>query len=76
MKFEIINHGTLTGFTPVNEEAREWWAEHVDWCPMFGDQYMVDSRHAGPILEGIQAASVKRQAPSDQPAPSQGGEKF
>ena len=76
MKFEITYHGTLTGFTPVDDAAQQWWDEMVQWCPMFGNQYMVDSRHAGPIIEGIQAASAKRQAPSNQPAPSLGGEKF
>jgi len=71
MKFEIINHGTLVGFIPASEDAQQWWDEHVQWCPMMGDQYLVESRYAGPILEGIKAASDKQQA-----APSQGGEKF
>jgi len=71
MKFEIVNHGTLVGFIPASEDAQQWWDEHVQWCPMMGDQYLVESRYAGPILEGIKAASDKQQA-----APSQGGEKF
>jgi hypothetical protein len=71
MKFEIIDHGTLVGFTPASEDAQQWWDEHVQWCPMMGDQYLVESRYAGPILEGIKAASDKQQA-----APSLGGEKF
>ena len=57
MKFQINNHGSLIGFTPVDDTAQAWWDEHVQWGPMMGDQYMVDHRHAGPILEGIQAAS-------------------
>ncbi len=57
MKFQITNHGTLTGFTPVDDAAQAWWDDHVQWCPMMGDQYLVESNYAGPILEGIQAAS-------------------
>lgn len=63
MKFEITYHGTLTGFTPVDDAAQQWWDEHVQWCPMFGDQYMVESNYAGPIIEGIKATSDKQQAP-------------
>lgn len=57
MKFQVTNHGTLTGFTPVDDAAQAWWDDHVQWCPMMDDQYLVESRYAGPILEGIQAAS-------------------
>ena len=64
MKFQITNHGTLTGFTPVDDAAQQWWDDHVQWCPMMGDQYLVESNYAGPILEGIQAASNEQQATS------------
>ena len=64
MKFNIINHGSLIGFTPVADTAQAWWAAHVQWCPVFGDQYMVDHRHAQAIIDGIQATSDKQQAAS------------
>jgi hypothetical protein len=57
LKFQITNHGTLTGFTPVDDAAQSWWDENVQWGPMMGDQYMVDHRHAQDIIDGIQAAS-------------------
>jgi hypothetical protein len=57
MKFQINNHGSLIGFTPVDDTAQSWWDEHVQECPKMGDQYLVEHRYAGPILEGIQAAS-------------------
>jgi hypothetical protein len=62
MKFNINNHGSLIGFTPVDDAAQSWWDENVQWGPMFGNQYMVDHRHAQDIIDGIQAASVKQQA--------------
>jgi hypothetical protein len=67
LKFQIINHGTLTGFIPVDDAAQAWWKENVQWDEyslIWGDQYMVESRYAGPILEGIQAASNEQQATS------------
>ena len=64
MKFNITNHGSLIGFTPIDDTAQAWWDEHVQWCPVFGDQYMVDHRHAQDIIDGIQAASDKPQATS------------
>ena len=64
MKFNITNHGSLIGFTPVDDTAQAWWDEHVQWCPVFGDQYMVDHRHAQAIIDGIQATSDKQQAAS------------
>ena len=57
MKFQIINHGTLVGFTPASDAAQQWWDENVQWCPMMGDAYLVESRYAQAIIDGIQAAS-------------------
>jgi hypothetical protein len=57
LKFQINNHGSLIGFAPVDDTAQAWWDEHVEWAPMFGNQYMVDHRHAQNIIDGIQAAS-------------------
>ena len=67
MKFNIINHGSLIGFTPVDDTAQAWWDEHVQWDEyslIWGDQYMVEHRHAQDIIDGIQAASDKQQAAS------------
>ena len=57
MKFQIINHGTLTGFTPVDDAAQAWWDDHVQECPQMGNQYLVEHRYAQDIIDGIQAAS-------------------
>ena len=65
MKFQIINHGTLTGFTPVDDAAQTWWDDHVQWCPMMGDQYLVEHRYAPAIIEGIQAASSQASSPGE-----------
>jgi hypothetical protein len=57
MKFNIINHGSLIGFTPVDDTAQTWWDEHVQECHQMGDQYLVGHRFAQDIIDGIQAAS-------------------
>tara|TARA_B100000900_G_scaffold291067_1_gene249885 strand:+ start:239 stop:463 length:225 start_codon:yes stop_codon:yes gene_type:complete len=67
LKFQINNHGSLIGFIPVDDAAQTWWDDHVQWCPMMGDQYLVEHRHAPAIIEGIQAASVKQQAGAGGP---------
>ena len=57
MKFNIINHGSLIGFTPVDDTAQTWWDEHVQECHQMGNQYLVGHRFAQNIIDGIQAAS-------------------
>jgi hypothetical protein len=64
MKFQIINHGTLTGFTPVDDAAQAWWDEHVQECPQMGNQYLVEHGYAHVIVEAIEAVSIKQQAAS------------
>jgi len=54
MKFEVVNHGTLIGFTPISEDAKEWWDEYVQWSPMMGDAYLVEARYAQAIIDGIE----------------------
>ena len=62
MKFNINNHGSLIGFTPVDDTAQAWWDEHVQECHQMGNQYLVEHRFAQDIIDGIQAASDKRGA--------------
>ena len=64
MKFNITNHGSLIGFTPVDDTAQAWWDEHVQECHQMGDQYLVEHRFAYDIIDGIQAAIDKQQAAS------------
>ena len=64
MKFQIINHGTLTGFTPVDDAAQAWWDGHVQECPQMGNQYLVEHGYAHVIVEAIEAVSIKQQAAS------------
>ena len=64
MKFSIINHGSLIGFTPVDDTAQAWWDEHVQECHQMGNQYLVEHRFAQDIIDGIQATSDKQQAAS------------
>tara|TARA_B100001057_G_scaffold500554_1_gene616292 strand:+ start:2900 stop:3124 length:225 start_codon:yes stop_codon:yes gene_type:complete len=67
MKFNINNHGSLIGFTPVDDTAQAWWDEHVQECHQMGNQYLVEHRYAQDIIDGIQAASVKQQAGAGGP---------
>jgi hypothetical protein len=66
MKFQINNHGSLIGFTPVDDTAQSWWDEHVQECPKMGDQYLVEHGYAHVIVEAIEALSLKQQAASDE----------
>ena len=59
MKFNIINHGSLIGFTPIDDAAQAWWDEHVQECPKIGDQYLVGHGYAHVIVEAIEAVKLK-----------------
>jgi len=64
LKFQINNHGSLIGFTPVDDAAQSWWDEHVQECPQMGNQYLVEHGYAHVIVEAIEAVSLKQQAAS------------
>ena len=70
MNFNIINHGSLIGFTPIDDSARDWWEENVQDCQQMAGQYFVETRYAQDIIDGIQAASVKQQAGAGGPTGS------
>ena len=59
MKFNIINHGSLIGFIPIDDAAQAWWDEHVQECPKMGDQYLVEHGYAQVIVEAIEAVKLK-----------------
>jgi hypothetical protein len=59
MKFNIINHGSLIGFTPIDDAAQAWWDKHVQECPKMGDQYLVEHGYAHVIVEAIEAVKLK-----------------
>ena len=54
-EFKINNQGTLILFTPLTDNAKQWWADNVDSnCQTFGNAYCVEHRYANDIIEGIQ----------------------
>jgi len=53
MNFEVINHGSVVSFWPVDDAAHNWWDENVAECPMLGDRYVVEARYSVDIIEGI-----------------------
>ena len=53
-EFEINNQGTLILFTPLTDNAKQWWTDNVDPdCQTFGNAYCVEHRYAQDIIEGI-----------------------
>jgi hypothetical protein len=54
MDVEIVNHGSLYGFRPVSQAARDWIAENVsDDAQWFGGALMVEHRYASDLAEGM-----------------------
>ena len=54
--FDIIDHGTLVGFKPLNDEAQAWMDENVQsesW-QFFGHSLMVDHRMAQGLVDLIE----------------------
>ena len=56
--FDIINHGSVVSFWPIDDAAQDWWDTNVSECPMLGNRYVVEARYAGDIIEGIADAQV------------------
>lgn len=56
--FQIIDHGSLVGFTPLTDEASAWWEENVQDGPCLGRSRFVEHRFAGAIIEGLQAEGL------------------
>lgn len=56
--FQIINHGSIVGFTPLTAEAADWWAENVEEGPQLGSTFYVEHRFAGAIVEGLEAEGL------------------
>ena len=54
--FIFIDHGSVVGFTPLTDEAREWMDEHVaaEGWQWMGKTLMVDQRQGWPYLEAIE----------------------
>lgn len=53
----VSNHGTLYGFRPVSDAAKQWFEDSVSsesWQWMGGTLY-VDHRYARNLGEGLQA---------------------
>ena len=54
-EFKINNQGTLILFTPLTDNAKQWWTDNVDSnCQTFGNAYCVEHQYANDIIKGIQ----------------------
>ena len=53
MTFDIINHGSVVSFWPIDNDAQDWWDTNVSECPMLGNRYVVEARYAADIIDGI-----------------------
>lgn len=53
------DEGTIWLLTPATERAREWFAEHVEDGPQWGDgDYVVEHRFVRDIVEGAFGAGL------------------
>jgi hypothetical protein len=52
---DIIDQGTLVGFNPRTEEAKQWFADNVtsEGWQWMGSTLWVDHRMAGPLIDGL-----------------------
>jgi hypothetical protein len=52
---DIIDQGTLVGFSPRTEEAKQWFADNVasEGWQWMGSTLWVDHRMAGPLIDGL-----------------------
>lgn len=59
----ITNHGSLIGFQPVSEVAKEWFDENVEseGYQWMGPVLYVDYRLAGDLFEGVVGAGFEVQ---------------
>jgi len=55
----IRNEGTLFLFTPISDEATEWWDEHVQEGMTFSRSYVVEHRFAPAIIDGLVEAGFE-----------------
>jgi hypothetical protein len=53
LNFSIRDEGSLVLFTPLDEAATEWWNENVEAGHIFGSSFVVESRYAQDIYNGI-----------------------
>jgi hypothetical protein len=57
---QVINHGSLIGFLPMTQEAKDWIDEKVDPDAQYlGRQLMVEPRYAGDIVLGMAADGLE-----------------
>lgn len=53
--FQLADHGTIITFHPMTAEAQQWWEEHAQAGPSFGNAYAVDHRFVMNLIHGIEA---------------------
>lgn len=52
--FQVRNDGSIVLLQPVTDAGREWCEVHLpEDCPTFGSSFAIETRYAGPILEGM-----------------------
>ena len=55
MDVDIINHGSLIGFTLLSDAAKDWADEHLpNDAPRMGLTVFVEPRYAEAIREGME----------------------
>lgn len=63
--FQVIEHGSVWAFTPLTDDARAWWNEHVDPDALqIAGSYAVEHRYAPDIAQAIIAEGFETYPPA------------
>ena len=55
----VNNEGTIVLFWLHTATVRDWWAEHVQDGFRFDDAYVVESRYASDLVNGLAVAGFQ-----------------
>lgn len=54
MDIQVINHGSLIGFTPMSDDGEAWLADNLpDDVATLGTMRFAEPRYAGAIVDGM-----------------------
>lgn len=54
MDIQVINHGSLIGFTPITDDGEAWLSDHLpDDCARLGATRFAEPRYASDIIDGM-----------------------
>lgn len=55
MDIQVINHGSLIGFTPMSDDGEAWLADNLSDATtnMLGTTRFAEPRYAGAIVDGM-----------------------